>query len=618
MEWANRHLARHRLRCFIAAVALAVYAPNAIALTWTSPAPLWQELPQSRRSLTLHPFSDNGAGMSQGFGLFDRGQVTFEEAVRTLLRGEINHPMIEMRSADVSGGFSLTSGAKMLDYRFFVAGVPLCGFQLRAHQLADRSSLILGSVPILDPQEPTPTKDWPDADLVAQSAIDAVAATSGQQDIKVAAKLRCFVVAHNSLSAAWNLTVYAAGLPYQVLADAHAVLSVQPVFFDVDGSGQVFARNKYQGNAQKTVLTDLVGDGSLTSPLLQTVVPAGYQAARASNEVFNFDPSDRRFDEVQAYAHTQAQLDWFLGLGFQWYGPQPVQIKLHVKPAGLSNNALFIPGNVDSGTLPSINIDDGDGITLQNLATDADVVSHELGHHIVFKTLHSTAGESLVLHEGMADFFAFARTGDPCLGESICPAGSGACIVPGQCLRTAENALVYNDQDWQTWEKRYGKLGHLHGQIVSGLLWDLRKDGLMTPDDVTHLAVKTISYFKEDSGLRDFLLAVLTADKDLFQCHNSATIRSRIQARGLTEFIADVAPGCGAMPLLTGGEGGALQSSDPAGNSAPKTGSANHDSSAQPKLFGTACGVISNESGSLAGLLALFSLPIVLFTRRRR
>ena len=94
--------------------------------------------------------------------------------------------------------------------------------------------------------------------------------------------------------------------------------------------------------------------------------------------------------------------------------------------------------SASDGTLPSIKIDDGDGLVLQNLITDGDVVSHELGHHIIFKTLTSTIGESLVLQEGLADAFAFFRTSNACLGESICPKNSSACIM----LRTSISAQL--------------------------------------------------------------------------------------------------------------------------------------------------------------------------------
>lgn len=85
---------------------------------------------------------------------------------------------------------------------------------------------------------------------------------------------------------------------------------------------------------------------------------------------------------------------------------------------------------------------------LTNLPVDADVIGHEFGHHIIYQTITSVSGESLILHEGLADYFTFAHTKDDSLGESICPAGSLACWTKGQCLRTANNDINFSSLEY--------------------------------------------------------------------------------------------------------------------------------------------------------------------------
>src|SRR5690606_2594621 len=151
-------------------------------------------------------------------------------------------------------------------------------------------------------------------------------------------------------------------------------------------------------------------------------------------------------------------------------------------------------------------VGDGDGEKLQNLPKDSDVVSHELGHHVIFQSLTSTKGESLVMHEGLADYFAFARTDDPCLGESICPAGSPVgCELESQCLRTADNTYVLN-VDTKSEE-------HFKSQFISGMLWDLR-DNAVPAQDLDEMVIQATGMLLSNSGYHDLILTLMLADKD--------------------------------------------------------------------------------------------------------
>jgi len=126
----------------------------------------------------------------------------------------------------------------------------------------------------------------------------------------------------------------------------------------------------------------------------------------------------------------------------------------------------------------------------------------------------------------------------------------------------------------------------------------------MSAADAAHLTMKAITYFKADSGIRDFLLALLTADRELYQCSHDAPLRSYIQARNLTTFIPDVASGCANLPVLAG------NGSNLSGPGAPLPSDSSHDGGA--KKSGVSCGLISipGTSGP-ANLLAMLFLILI-------
>ena len=532
----------------LAILGAAAVAVPCSALTWSAPNPYLLRLEASTQELSLHPFRP-GLGLTNSLG-------SSAEQVTAALRAEIRHPFLGIKSVPGLGGFALNTGTQTLEYSFHVNGVPICRTYARAHIAADGGSLVLGRLPRIDASESLPAthaSDWPDLDL-AIATIKASLDEDGEVTVK--SSKRCFVARHGQLLHAYDFILTVNGLPWTALADGYEVFSREPAYFDVTGTARVHPNNILNDKPTDVKLTDLVGDGTLTSDVIKTLVPNGFPAVNDPSHKYVYEPGeDPRYDEVAAFYYAQRHHQFLKDLGFEWYGPKPLVIRLHVKPAGRSNNALFIPA-INPDELPSISIDDGDGVELQHLATDADVISHEFGHHVVYKTIRSTEGESLVLHEGLADFFAFARSGDPCLGESICPQGTGACVVeaPTACLRSAAIDLVYKSSVWDHWAGgSRNRLGHLHGQLVSGLLWDLRSSKAIPAEELTKLVLKAVSYFKSDSGLRDLMLALFFADRDLFNSKYFRAIYAAGQARGLGDLYDDVEPTGSSIPDIAGG-----------------------------------------------------------------
>lgn len=546
-------------------------------------------------------FLQSSLHKSASFGLYERGRIDFRKAVADFLRQTAVNPLIEIRSDSVAPFFNLTDGSadptKSHDFRFHVRGTPLCGFQVRGHELSDGSSLVMGNVPDVDLYEPSPDSDWPSSDLAAEKAMDHVAqSTNASLDtIRVRQAKRCFYVANRSLLPVWEMIVDAHGASYQVRADGYEVMSSAPRFFDVDGVAKVFRSNPLDPTIVDIPLPALKGDGTLTSEYFRTVVPEGSPKASEANHIFAYDPSDGRFDEAMVFAQAQVHFDYFQKLGFSWYGPKPLVLKPRtatpISTGSTQDNALFTPGGETDQFPPTIIVGTGSGEKdkLQNLSKDGDVVSHEFGHFVVYKTLSSTDGEALVLHEGLADFFVFSRTGDTCLGESICPAESRACFKIGQCLRTASNSIVYGDRSWEAWAGYNRRFGHLHGQLISGYLWDLRKAGDLSGDDLARLTLKAVSLFAETSGVCDFLTAILAADRELFASSHEGAIREKADKRGFGGLLAQV-PNC---PVV--GSSGSTNTSS--GDTAP-TETKKKKRSMTSLLTGGACGVTAASSSA--------------------
>jgi hypothetical protein len=513
------------------------------------------------RRLSLHTFGADPFRGEPGFRLFRGGGLSFDAAVSRLLRDHIVDPRIEMRVTDTSNAHALASGGQSRDFHFYVRGVPLCGYQIRAHTTSKGDTLIVGNAPGVRAGDDG-AEEWPSLAATYSAVRGALAAANDLDDaaLRVLRATRCLRVDDGRLQPVWSLSIEAAGMPYNAVADSDGAYEISPAFFDVTGKATTYALNAKDAAMKDFELPDMTGDGELVSTYLQTKIMDGTVQATNARHTYAYDPADPEFAEVSAYAHAQAHLTFFEDLGFKWYGPQPLEIRVHDLPNGQTNNALFLNSTADR-PLPLILLGDGDGDVLANLATDSDVVSHELGHFVIFQYLTKTDGESKVIHEGMADFFTFAHTGDPCLAESACPAGAySACWheTAHECLRTAEATITYGSDEWDSLIDPVYGLGHVHGQAVSGLLWDLRKSKKVPAKDVTTLGYAAVAYLGGASGFRDWLLALLLADKDQFDSAYFDAIKAAAIARGFESFITDVTTPEDGIPLPTGKSDGVL------------------------------------------------------------
>lgn len=573
-----------------------------------------------------------------------------DEAVRAHVAARVSLTQLELRAEPaVESG-----GTRSHDYRFRFRGLPLCTGMLRAHELANGNLLIFGRAPDLAAHAAAPARELPDASRAQDLATSWATRELGAKHVTSRVRTACYAAADQRLHGAWRIELEADGLPYRLFVDEHRIYAAEERFFSVDGQARVFPSNRLSGEPALAPLTGLVGNGTLTSAHLKTLVPSGWPAAAGVGEVFDYAPDALEFDEVQAFYHGATHLAFAESIGFvlnEIEGLRPIQVRLHTAPNGLKNNALYLEGDADSH--PRITIDDGDGLGLRNLASDRDVISHELGHHLIFKTLKRKTGEGLILHEGLADFLVFARTGDGCLGESICPAGSASCQVAGQCLRSASVAVAYDDENWKEWQRRRnGSLGHLHSQMISGMLWGLREQGEVAADELTQTVARSIGLLAEQSGIREFLLSLFAADEELFGKKNFARLYAAAMQRNLGSFLGGVEPPPPeeAAPALTPAPVAGPETADPklpdpavpptptleSGAPAvapeilppptiiqsPASRAPGTPADHEEDTYRRKCGVVGLEAmaqpGSLFGLAMLLIAPVLLALKRRK
>jgi hypothetical protein len=418
------------------------------------------------------------------------------------------------------------SGTFMRSGRFYYEGQALCGYGLKltGFHLADSpslaKSLILGLVPenmdkirLIESREVDPTKlvlsffrqnfskDFETLDVVdsclfknGESLIPAkvVWASIGSSAFK-------FWVSEESILKVERLAYFA-----EIEVFPNNIFETQPEMFEVP----------------------TIGDGYLTSNLFDVNTHSEPRAYEKSN-VFRYSLDDPRFQEASIFTHASHAWDFFTSLGFKGEYVGPVRLNINVLVNGTKNNAIYEPGKLGSKSPPTISVGTGDGKTLSNLATDGDVVTHELAHHLIYRKLTSTVGESLVLHEGLADFLTFAKSGDACLGESICPSDSNVCQLRGQCLRSGENDLVYKSNEYLSMSP------HQKSQVLSGLLWDLHKQHHLSLQSLSKVLVKAVDFLREDSDILDFIYAFAMADQLLNQGVMACQLKSVSEARGL-------------------------------------------------------------------------------------
>lgn len=441
-------------------------------------------------------------------------------------------------------------------------GIAICDSYQNEGQLPNGTVYAFGRFPDLTSIELNAGEEIPSppGDLDVIKLFWAAKGDGLQGDAVIAARDPCWVLDSKGESdLAWDMLLRLEGWAYTIRWHQGALTRISPMFFHgvpspTQGLVKAYRQNPLDGELIEFSMS-LLSPTSLKSDYFVTYPAIDGPKATSEDGTFLYEPSDPEFAEVNTFAHAHNMLSFFQEYGYEWGGPKPLVIETGRTIGGTLNNAVYQPGEAFDDGQPRIRIGKGDGILLQNLEMDADVVSHEFGHHVVFASLKSTRGESLVLHEGLADYFAFSRTQDTCLGESICPAGSGACWVENQCLRKAIEdpaELNYGDANYNGLAQ-----AHLQGQVISGMLWQIRAE--IGDVAMIKLTLNAIGELLPDSGFRDFFLALFLADASLHEGAHACLMHDIMLQRGFAAQVSDidcnlVQASSSHIPQITGGQ----------------------------------------------------------------
>lgn len=443
---------------------------------------------------------------------------------------EISVHVAEKNSLQLANPFPSSEAVTL---HFSKNGIPFCNMEVKA-TMVSKNLALMGDVPKLT-DSTSVVYQTPNLVESIQNAWNALKIDYPIIDEKLLKRRECFFLEENALYPAWELTMRTDGLNYQIWANESKVFKVSRRYFDATSKIQSYARDSLTNKEMSTFNIEVKSE-HLENEFFEmdpSTDESGIEKAKSADNSFIYTPSDPLFEEASLFAHANEHLSFFKQLGYKWQGKIPMLIKFHTLIGDTKNNAFYQPGD-DMQSSPFIMVGDGDDQILRNLASDADVVSHEFGHHVVFQSIQDTSGESLLLHEGLADYFVFAKTGDPCLGRSICvPGGSaGACVVPDQCLRVANKTLKYGSKEYDALN------AHRKSQFVSGFLYGLHE--VLDPKLVPQLVYRALESMVNNSGLRHLVISTMLADYHMNNGVNACKIFDSAVSRGMLSLLSDI------------------------------------------------------------------------------
>ncbi|MBF0440297.1 MAG: hypothetical protein HQK54_00170 [Oligoflexales bacterium] len=590
------------------------FSLDIIANTWNETPSDWKN-PDSLTSKTdilLSPFMKTKENNSL---FLVNSPSSVDQHIEYLIMEHSPNVQIEIKSTPINGPTDNSNNSFGKKFHFYYQNVRLCEFELKAHGINTDMPLILGSIPDIDTSPYYGEYEWPDdQSALANLETQAYFTLGYNPGFTMNAKEKCFIVRNGILVPAWLMKVDTESqLRYEGIADDHMTYYLEPKFFHVDGSARVYDKNAKDGVLVDYPLKDLTGNQKLSNKYFYTELnDPSYTAATSANYVFNFDPVTQlsQFQETSIFTHATKHLEWLIQHSYTKFGSKRVRLLVHAVVNNEVNNALYQP---DAGPAPTIYVGDGDGTTLANLATDEDVVSHEFGHHVIYRTLTTVTGQSLSLHEGLADSFVFVRKGNACLGESICPdnnLNSRICEIKGKCLRSGDNTILYDAAEKME--------GHKAGQFVSGYIWDLFSKEKIPQNDLSEILQRAIDFFVYNSGYQHLVISLMYADKELYKGSYCSKIYLSAYKRGMGPIIKDF--GCGPDTLSDSLQG--LDTSLAKGQFPEKPSSTSQTTQAptvktttKTSKGGGICGTIKtgNNSHSSYILLSFFAaIPVIL------
>lgn len=361
--------------------------------------------------------------------------------------------------------------------------------------------------------------------------------------MEVLSQNRCLLAIDNDVLPAWDIKVSSGNNPFRILLSEEKLYSLSPMSMHAVGEATIYQDNSLSEKLVTIKLEGLQDNGFLCSDYLTTTVDVeGSKKSFDTSHVYNYDKDDNRFYETSVFANAAKMMGFFLGIDkdVHWSKAQ-VDLVLTDAENVVSSGPVYTNPQLDGGmSRPKIFIPQSSS-GLVNLWTDFDVVGHELGHHIISRYLGGLDHQfNILIHEGLADFFVYAKTGDSCLGESICDGSGATCLQQAsnrQCLRSASNDLALGTME-------YNQLVQIHSksQLLSGFLWDLSHRDGQSLDKVAKLVYNALHYLDKRSDYKDLLESLIASDKEINNSANHCAIYDVSIDRGLSDLISK--PNC--------------------------------------------------------------------------
>lgn len=421
-------------------------------------------------------------------------------------------------------------------YHFRLNGVKVCDLEVALHSLPANRIYYVGKLPTGNPH--LLRLNWPSPHTVQDLIMASL------PEAKIIAQSRCILSTAAGLLPVYDVHIIDGHLPYKLRITADTILQKDRLFANAqEGVFEVYQENHIRSKKRTRVTVATSGSGYLANDRFATV-SRDDSIARAYSEdnEFIYPEDDERMAEVNSFVHANKMMDWFIKMGFKPTESDKVIIEVNPSEQDLAyehidigNNAYYMPkqASTSNDNYARIFLSKGDGVILQNICNDSDVVSHELGHHIIYSYLENFNRDGGVLHEALADYFVYAKTNNSCLAESICPDNSAACYIKGKCLRSASTDLTYR-------AVQASKSPHKKGMVLSAALWDLRSHPDTSRTKVDQIIYGAMDFFLSDTDQRGFIESMLVADYKLFRGKHCKKIMSSMRRRGYGWHMEDL------------------------------------------------------------------------------
>jgi hypothetical protein len=272
----------------------------------------------------------------------------------------------------------------------------------------------------------------------------------------------------------------------------------QPADMQADGKAKLYRENKVSSAAtgiEEFALSDLLDASYLRNRLFRILNCLGGTAsfqkcgnfARSRDGIFSYPFDSVQYSEMAAYYSIQKAIGWHRGIlsekqhayfsDFNLAGPIDVFVR-NVTAGGPSYSSRNSKLNTKN---PVIFVPE-ESAGLVNLSRDSDVYFHEFSHHVIYRSVKPTnenpQSQARAIQEGLADYFAYAMSGNNLLGEST---------TEGPALRQGTKDLAVYPEIFSD--------AYAVGEVLSSVLWTLRvelgewKNGYFKVDKIAWDAV---------------------------------------------------------------------------------------------------------------------------------